>query len=201
MLFQVTYIFTIISLQIQFFLPIQSSNRQDITKLQLTTIGQYGLIRKARVNIPEHYHTGIDIKRPARNYLNEPIFPVAVGKVISLRNEGPYAQIIIEHNDQGKKFWSLYEHVGGIFVKINETVLPSKPIARFMNKNELDKYGWQFDHFHLEILKVAPIPLKPDNKFPDRYYGSHTLTCYTKLELNKYFYDPGEFLKSNIHKK
>jgi murein DD-endopeptidase MepM/ murein hydrolase activator NlpD len=177
-----------------FYLPINSFNRQSTKTLLLTSIGEFGLLRKERPGIPAHYHTGIDIKRPANNYIDEPIFSIYNGIVISVRNDGPYAQLIIEH-DGDQKFWTVYEHVAGIKVGINEHVTPDLPIARFMNKNELDKYGWQFDHLHLEILKIKPVIIKQDRSNPERRYSSYSLNCLTKEELNKYFYNPVEFFK------
>jgi len=92
------FIFSLIFIfQGQIFLPVNIKNRKDYSKIQLTEIGEFGLKRKARNNIPSHYHTGIDIKLPNNNYFNEPIFPIAEGRVISKRTDGPYAQLIIEH--------------------------------------------------------------------------------------------------------
>lgn len=179
-------------------LPINSANRTSISTIQLTDIGQFGVIRKAREGIPAHYHTGIDIKRPGNNFHNEPIFPISEGIVISKRTDGPYAQIIVEHSSSEVKFWSLYEHVAGISVEVGEHVSPHKPIARFMNKDELNKYGWQFNHFHLEILKLKPILLEPDSNHPNRHYGSYSLVCFTSQDLNKYYYNPLEFLFRNL---
>ncbi len=138
-------------------------------------------------------HTGIDIKRPTKNFQDEPIYSIYDGTVISVRRDGPYAQVIIEHGSS-QKFWTVYEHVAGIKVQLNEQVTPELPIARFMNRNELNKYGWQFDHFHFEILKTKPIRIKPDNLNPDRHFSSYSLTCFTKEELSKHFYNPIEFL-------
>ncbi len=146
-----------------------------------------------------HLHTGIDIKRPSNNYNDQPVHPIAKGFIISKRIDGPYAQLIIEHQINNKTIWTVYEHIAGITAKLNETVNPNKPIARFMNKNELNKYGWQFDHFHLEILKVKPIRIKSDQLQPERLYNSYTLICFKQSDLEKYFYDPIEFLKKNLH--
>lgn len=33
-----------------------------------------------------------------------------------------------------------------------------------MNTQELNTYGWQFDHVHFEILKIKPQPLKVTNR-------------------------------------
>ena len=138
--------------------PINTFDRHDGSSIKLTKIGQFGLERKTRPGVDEHLHTGIDIRRPNDNYINEPIFSIGNGKIISLRDDGRYSQIIIEHSSEnGKKYWSVYEHVSGINVQLYEMVNPNIPIARFMNKEELNEYGWQFDHFHLEIMKKKPI--------------------------------------------
>ncbi len=64
-----------------------------------------------------------------------------------------------------------------------------------MNKDELNRYGWQFDHFHFEIMRVKPIPLKTNTSNPERYYNSYSLVCYTGQQLDKYFLDPYDFFK------
>lgn len=190
---------TLISLHGQISIPIESVDRQDISKIQLTKIGNFGLIRKSRPTIPQHYHTGIDIKRPGANYESEPIFAIAKGIVISKRTDGPYANLIIEHEIKGIKVWSLYEHISGVKVRVSDIVNTKTPIARFMNKAELDRFGWQFDHFHFELLKVKPIQLKPGNKNPERFFNSYSLTWYSIKDLNTYFYDPIEYFNNNIN--
>ncbi|MCE9540182.1 MAG: M23 family metallopeptidase [Bacteroidetes bacterium] len=184
----------------QISIPIGSSNRQDTSKIHLTKIGHFGLVRKARTNVPEHYHTGIDIKRPNDNYESEPIFPIAKGIVISKRTDGPFANLIIEHEINGIKLWTLYEHIAGVKVNVTDIVNSKTPIARFMNKKELDRFGWQFDHFHFELIKVKPSKIKPSNKNPERFYNSYSLTCYCINDLNKYYFDPIEYFNYNINK-
>ena len=179
------------------YLPLNVPNRLSLHDLVLTGIGQYGLMRKARPTVPSHFHTGIDMKRPGRNYVNEPIYPVAKGIVISKRTDGPYGQLIVEHEIGGRMVWTVYEHVAGIAVNLGSAVDPMKPMARFFNKAELTKYGWQFDHVHLEVLKVKPIPLKPEARNPERHYTSYSLVCHTTEELQKYFVDPMEFFESS----
>jgi len=179
-------------------IPVRSANRHDFSSIHLTAIGQFGMLRKAREKIPAHYHTGIDIKRPGNNYTDEPVYPIARGVVISRRSDGPYANIIIEHEINGFRFWSLYEHISGITVNVNDITDPHSPIARFMNKEELNRYGWQFDHFHLEILKVRPIAQKPDMKNEGRFFNSYSLMCFTTDDLNRYYFNPEKFLKSNL---
>ena len=168
-------------------------------KLQLTEIGQFGRLRKARTGIRAHYHSGIDIKRPEDNdYSNTPIYTMAKGIVISRRDDGAYAQLIVEHSLNGKKIWTVYEHIAGIKVNVTDGVDTEKPIARFMNREELDRYGWQFDHVHFEILKVRPMALKINPIHPQRFFNSYTLQCYSKEDLDKYFFDPLQFFTAHI---
>lgn len=180
-----------------YLLPVNTFNRKSIDFLELTEIGEFGLLRKERPRVPSHFHTGIDIKRPSKNYQDEEIYPVFEGVVISKRQDGPYGQLIIEHEKEGK-FWTVYEHISGIKVDLFEIVNPDSPIARFMNKDELDMYGWQFDHFHFEVLKIQPIKLKPDQQTPYRLFASYTLVCRTQKELDRYFYNPVEFFEKNL---
>ncbi len=177
--------------------PAALENRRSWEGVRLTAIGRFGLLRKARPGVPAHLHTGADIMRPVNNYHHEPIFPIGHGVVISLRDDGPYAQIIIEHHVENQEaVWSVYEHIAGITVSVGERVRPYDPIARFMNREELDRYGWQFDHFHLEILKRKPRPLKPGAKTPFRFFGTYWRECYNTADLEKYYHDPREFLES-----
>lgn len=190
--------FILISIKSQVFLPIELTNRKDLSKIKLSEIGDFGLTRKPRLNIPAHLHTGIDILRPNNNYSNEPIYSIAKGKVISIRNDGPYANIIIEHEFENITFWTLYEHISGIKVRVNDTVNPNIAIARFMNKEELNKNGWQFNHFHLEILKVKPLPLKPIKNYPERFFKSYSLISFNAEDLNRYYYNPLEFFQQYL---
>ena len=195
-LFQFLLTFQLSYAQIK--LPIASGNRTEIEEIDLTSIGDFGIIRKERPGVPEHLHTGIDIKRPSKNYNNEPIFSVSRGIVISIRDDGPFAQIIIEHKNNNDIFWTVYEHIAGIKVKINQEVNENMPIARFMNKYELDKFGWQFDHFHFEILKYPPKRVKTNNKQPQYKFCTYNLICYNKNDLDNYYIDPFIFFKENL---
>ncbi len=179
-------------------IPIQSTGRHYIHDIKLTEIGSFGMLRKERPGVPAHYHTGTDIKRPTANCQNEPIFPIAEGRVISKRTDGPYAQLIVEHHLGSQSIWSLYEHVAGIRVGLNDWVSPHEPMARFMSQQELSRYGWQFDHLNLEVLKVRPIALKSDPKHPKRRFGSYSLVCYTQTDLNRYFLNPLDFFESHL---
>lgn len=178
--------------------PIETNNRKTINNIGLTQIGEFGIMRKARPSIQQHLHTGIDIKRPKKNYGNEFIYPITKGVVISKRVDGPYAQLIIEHEVNGDIFWTVYEHIAGIQVKLYQPVNPKEPIARFFNLEELDNYGWQFDHFHFEILKMRPLSIKPSEANPERHFSPYTLSCFTANQLEKHYYNPIEFLVERL---
>ncbi len=183
----------------EFYLPINIYDRTELSLVQLTEIGRFGENRKMRPGIPAHFHTGIDIKRPTQNYINEPILSIGEGTVISVRDDGPFAQIIIEHINNNLMFWVVYEHIAGIEVGVGDLVNENTQIARFMNKSELNKYGWQFDHFHFEILKIPPKKVKPSNTQPQHMFKTYNLVCYTFEDLQNFYYDPLEFLEDIIN--
>ena len=166
----------------QISIPIGTVNRQDISKIHLTKIGQFGLIRKARPNVPEHYHTGIDIKRPTDNYESEPIFPIAKGIVISKRTDGPYANLIIEHEINGIKIWTLYEHISGVKVNVTDIVNPQTPIARFMNKEELDLTLKEFRL--LEYLMRHPNRVLPREEIISHVWDFHNDSFSNFLDVH-----------------
>lgn len=179
------------------YLPINAVNRQSLENVRITTIGEFGKPRQARATVPAHLHTAIDVMRPTNNYIDEPIFPAAVGTVISVRTDGPFAQIIIEHLEPDGEFvWTVYEHIAEARVGLGEAVDPQRAIGRFFNKNELHKFGWQFDHLHFEILKQPPRRVKPEPQLPFRLYSAFTLECNNQDDLRKYYHHPLDFLES-----
>jgi hypothetical protein len=204
MLFSMTLMLTMLSFanvasseRTEWFLPINVVNRQSLENVRLTSIGEFGRPRQARAAVPAHLHTAIDLMRPTDNYFDEPIFPAAVGTLISLRTDGPFAQIIIEHQESdGESVWTIYEHIAEARVGLGEIVNPERAIGRFFNKSELDKFGWQFDHLHFEILKQPPRRVQPDPQLPFRLYSTYTLECYDQNVLRKYYHDPRDFFES-----
>lgn len=179
------------------YLPINAANRQSWEHVRLTQIGAFGLMRKARPNVPAHYHTATDFMRPGNNYDDEPIFPAARGIVVSQREDGPFAQLIVEHvSSNNDTVWTVYEHIAGLRVVLGDTVEPFTPLGRFMTKKELNKYGWQFDHLHFEIMRHRPKPLAPTKKTPMRLFQVYNLACYKKSDLEKYYHAPQEFFQA-----
>ena len=179
-------------------IPIEAPDRQSIGFIELTEIGEFGLERVERKDVSAHLHTGIDIKRGNGNYLHAPIFSIDRGTVISKREDGPFAQLIIEHDQGDLLYWTVYEHIAEIRVGLFQQVDSETQIARFFNNKELNQYGWQFDHFHFEVLKNRPIKIKPSMDNPERLYNSFTLMCHSEKELINNFYSPLEFLSSHF---
>ena len=95
----------------------------------------------------------------------------------------------------GDSVWTVYEHIAGIRVSVGEVISAAEPIARFMNKQELDRFGWQFDHVHFEVLRHPLRPLMPSSDTPYRFFGTYSLECYTLADLQRYYHDPIEFLE------
>lgn len=181
----------------EWFLPIRAEDRRSWEAVRLSGIGEFGLPRRARPQVPAHLHTGVDILRPGENYRDEPVFPAAEGIVISLRSDGPFAQVIVEHRCPGENtVWTVYEHLAGLAVTAGDTVSPLRPLGRFMTREELNRFGWQFDHLHFEILREKPRPLAPAPKTPLRLFTPYSLECFSAEDLHKYYFDPREFLAS-----
>ena len=181
---------------VRLYLPVKVGDRTNSASIKLTGIGQFGLQRKARPTVPAHYHTGIDIIRPSKNYTDEPVYAAGKGKVISMRNDGPFSQIIIEHKINSKDtLWTVYEHILGIVCHTGDMVNENSTIARFFNKAELDKYGWQFDHLHFEIMKKKPLKLKATVRFPEYFYKTYAINCFSKEQLNNRMINPYAYFR------
>ncbi|MFP4680239.1 MAG: M23 family metallopeptidase [Chitinispirillaceae bacterium] len=183
-------------------LPVASPTRRSVEEIHLTELGVFGMMRKERPGIGTLHHTGIDIRRPDSSYSDQPIYPAAPGEVISVREDGPYGQIIIRHDDDTHgELWTVYEHIGSIVVSPGDKVFPDFPIAYFFTTEELDQYGWQFNHVHFEIVKSPPRRVEPSFDLPDRHYISYTLECLTREQLGRYMIDPMEFFREKFGEK
>jgi hypothetical protein len=185
---------------LEWYLPVNTPDRRSWSTIELTAIGRFGLQRAARPGVPAHLHTGVDIKRPSRNYSDEPVYPAARGIVVSRRDDGPFAQIIVEHRQRdGTRVWTVYEHVAGITAAAGDTADPAQPMARFMTRRELDRYGWQFDHVHFEVLRQRPRAAQPSNALPMRFSRTYALECRDNATLLRHCHDPVAFLETAWH--
>ncbi|HEX2955571.1 MAG TPA: M23 family metallopeptidase [Chitinispirillaceae bacterium] len=189
-----------IPLYAQWYIPANYRGISDPYKIHLTKIGAFGLLRKARPTVPAHYHTGIDIVRPDSQFQKQPIFPAKEGEVVSVLDNGPYSQIIIKHSDMNRNFWTVYEHLH-VSVKKIKHVTQFDTIGYFFSKDELNRYGWQFNHFHFEILKLEPPKFKSGEINSLRYYKTFGILCFSRDELIMRQENPLEFLSGKIVKR
>jgi len=176
-------------------LPVKTADRACWRTIRLSPIGAFGLRRKARPAIPAHLHAGIDIARPSGNYIDEPVFAAGCGRVVSVRRDGPYSQVIVAHETGGAPVWTAYEHLQGISVALGEEVTPDRPIGRFMTRRELTRWGWHFDHVHFEVLKIHPLPFPANRRLPDYRCHTYNLQCASEQDLARAYFDPEAFLK------
>jgi len=181
------------------YIPVRTLNRQDWSTVRLTSIGAFGIRRKARPKIPSHLHTGVDIARPSKDYEGEePIYPAAPGKVVSMRDDGPFGEIILEHELEGVKVWTAYEHLVGIRIKTGDSVRPDMPMGRYMNRKELQKFGWQFDHVHFEVLKVEPRAFPKRASLPYCSLATYDLLCFDAKSLTTHYWNPADFFSGRL---
>jgi murein DD-endopeptidase MepM/ murein hydrolase activator NlpD len=180
-----------------FRLPVDAPDRRRLDPARLTAFGSFGHPRVARTAAPAHLHAGLDFRRPPGGAYAGAVYPIAPGEVIGLRDDGPFAQIMVAHPDASRaRLWTVYEHVAGIRVSRGDRVTPKVPMARLLARAELDRHGHHFDHLHLEILRAAPRPLAPTPRLPERRFGTYALECRTEAELAARYHDPGRFLDS-----
>lgn len=173
-------------------LPLDTADRQDWSSVFFEHDAAFKTMRSAFGKVKLHYHTGTDIQTNGeRGFWDKPgmpIYAVAAGKVVAIEDPLPQRRITIEHKlADGTITWSAYCHIAEERVSVNQIVDTETVIARRMNGAELDQYGWEYNHIHLEILKKLPVYV------PD-YYSRKTFTCYTETDVDEYFYDPVAFL-------
>ena len=175
-------------------LPIKTEDRTDWSTVNLEHDANFKALRAPFDSVKLHYHTGIDIQNRNPIQAGEPVYAIAAGKVIAIEDAPPQRRITIEHRlTNRKKVWSVYIHIIDERVKVGDAVDTETAIARLMTPQELETFGWEYNHVHLEILKKLP----PD---VSEFYQRKTFTCYAEKDVNKFFYDPQEFLKKQFKK-
>ena len=133
----------------------------------------------------KHLHTGVDLVNRGPG---EEVFPAATGKVVSIYAKEPNRGVMIEHQLlTGETVWTVYVHVTKIMINLGEVVSCDSIIAHLMNADQLNKYGWEYNHLHFEVLKKPRIAR-------DGKYLSYSTKCRTTKEVKRHFYDPIEFL-------
>lgn len=173
-------------------LPLNTTDRQDWSTVFLEPDAHFKMLRAPFELVKLHYHTGIDLQNGSAEITGEPVYAIAAGKVISIEDPPPQRRITIEHllpNDE--KVWSIYIHIIDEKVKVGDIVDSETVIASLMNVAELEMYGQEYNHVHLEIMKKIPL-------YCAEFQKRKTFTCYTEQEVDEYFYNPEEFLKGQF---
>lgn len=173
-------------------LPLRTADRQDWSTVLFEPDAKFKTMRSPFGQVKLHYHTGADIQvKEEFGFVDAPgmpVYAIAAGKVVAIEDPMPQRRITIEHKlPDGKTVWSAYCHISDAQVSVNQLVDEETVIARRMNREELDHYGWEYDHVHLEILKKLPV-------YVTDYYHRKTFTCDTEAEVDEYFFDPVFFL-------
>jgi murein DD-endopeptidase MepM/ murein hydrolase activator NlpD len=96
---------------------------------------------------------------------------------------------MIQHKlPSGGFIWTTYVHVAQITVQIGDIVTSDTVIGHLMNKKQLNKYGWVYNHLHFEVLRNPRIG-------NGGKLLSYSTWCKTKNEVMKHFYNPVDFFK------
>jgi murein DD-endopeptidase MepM/ murein hydrolase activator NlpD len=166
----------------RWFLPFSFPDRSNLGNI--TFISGYGSYRSTRVK--GHKHSGIDIV-PADKKKSLDVYAVAKGVVCFVNQEAPVKTIIIKHKQKdGSLIYSSYIHLKDIYTVRGKTVDESTKIGVLYTKSEALKYGGNFDHLHFEIKK----------RIDD--YSCASWLCMSREELDAYFINPTNFLKSQL---
>lgn len=166
----------------EWFLPFDILDRSDFKLIRL--ISNYGTYRSGHVK--GHRHSGIDII-PVEIKDIIKVFPSNVGTVCLIRPTAPNKTVIIKHKlNDSTVIYSSYIHLKEIYVETGQEVNHNTEIGVLYTKTEAIKYNGNYDHLHFEIKKRI-----------DDYCCASWL-CMSQNELDEYFYNPLNFLKSNI---
>jgi murein DD-endopeptidase MepM/ murein hydrolase activator NlpD len=162
--------------------PFETSDRYKLNTIKV--ISKFGDPRLTFLK--NHIHPAIDI-RPSKSEEFISVYPAANGVVCSIHLGHPYKTVVIKHLLQDKSIiYSSYKHLQEIYVKTGMQVDQKTKLGRLYTHAEAQKLKGNYDHLHFEVRK----------SFED--FGCASWLTMTKDELNKYFYNPLDFLKKNL---
>lgn len=172
-------------------LPLDTGDRTNWNSIIFESDAHFMAYRKGQGK-RLRLHTAIDMQNGGdggtRGGPGEIVYSMGPGIVLGTFDRLPNHRVVIEHLlENGRKFWTAYVHINESLVSPGEAVDAFSPIARRMNLRELDYYGIQFDHVHVEVMKKFPPMI--DGKF--KWMTFH---CYTPEQVYEYFYNPKIFL-------
>ena len=154
------------------YLDIQPSNEVDSWKVHFATANRYKLNT---------------IKLISKYIM---VYPAANGVICSVHLGHPYKTLVIKHLLHDKSIiYTSYKHLQEIYVKNGMQVNQDTKLGRLYTHAEAQNLKGNYDHLHFEVRK----------SFDD--YGCASWLTMTKEELNKYFYNPLDFLKNNLGTK
>lgn len=166
----------------QWNLPFLLDNRLDIRQIKI--IGKYGDYRSSRV--AGHLHSGVDIV-PADKRVPLDVYPAANGVVCFITQQAPVKTVIIKHKlKDGAFLYTAYIHLKDIVVKNRQNVDENTKIGTLYTKKEALAHGGNFDHLHFEVKK----------RIDD--YSCASWLCMSRAELDGYFINPRDFLKTHL---
>ena len=118
------------------------------------------------------------------------VYAASNGKVVSIYAREPNRSIMIRHTlSTGAIVHSIYAHITNIHVSVGDMVDSDTVIAHLMNAEQLNRYGWFFNHVHFEILKAEPRVGETGKLL------SYSVECRTEKQAKQHFYDPIAFLR------
>jgi murein DD-endopeptidase MepM/ murein hydrolase activator NlpD len=82
--------------------------------------------------------------------------------------------------------YTSYKHLQEIYVRNGLQIDQNTKLGRLYTHAEAQKLNGNYDHLHFEVRK----------SFDD--FGCASWLTMTREELNKYFYNPSDFLKQNL---
>jgi murein DD-endopeptidase MepM/ murein hydrolase activator NlpD len=163
-------------------IPFGSADRNKLNSFKV--ISKFGDPRLTFLR--NHIHPAIDIV-PSKPEKFNTVYPVANGVVCSIHLGHPYKTVVIKHLLHDKSIiYTSYKHLQEIYVKNGMQVDQNTKLGRLYTHAEAQALKGNYDHLHFEVRK----------SFED--YGCASWLTMTKDELNKYFYNPLDFLKSHL---
>jgi murein DD-endopeptidase MepM/ murein hydrolase activator NlpD len=162
--------------------PFETSDRSKLNTIKI--ISKFGDPRLSYLK--NHIHSAIDII-PAKSIGLITVYPVANGVVCSVHLDHPFKTVVIKHRlHDSRIIFTSYKHLQEIYVKNGMQVDQNTKLGRLYTHAEAQKLKGNYDHLHFEVRK----------SFDD--YGCASWLTMTKDELNYYFYNPLDFLKTNL---
>jgi murein DD-endopeptidase MepM/ murein hydrolase activator NlpD len=162
--------------------PFQTEDRFKLNTIKVISV--FGAPRDSYLK--GHIHTAADIIPEKLNIYNY-IYPMADGVICSIHLGHPHKTIVIKHRlPDSTIIYTSYKHLQEIYVTNGMQVDQDTKLAGLYTKEETKKQGGSYDHLHLEIRK----------SFYD--YGCASWLTMNRDELNKYFYNPVDFMKKYL---